>query len=87
MHHSYSVGVSVSEYVAVCQTIFTEANLNPQLHGYGTNVEGEWDEVMAALKLEDEKIHDVPVNEDLDLQEIYFRYVGSLVEFSERYFH
>ena len=31
------VGVSVAEYVAVCQTIFTEANLNPQLHGYGTN--------------------------------------------------
>ena len=51
------VGVSVSEYVAVCQTIFTEANLNPQLHGYGTNVEGEWDEGMAALKLEDENIH------------------------------
>ncbi|CCQ55380.1 MTH1187 family thiamine-binding protein [Crocosphaera watsonii] len=51
------VGVSVSEYVAVCQTIFTEANLNPQLHGYGTNVEGEWDEVMAALKLCHEKIH------------------------------
>ncbi|MDJ0732377.1 MAG: hypothetical protein QNJ33_20585 [Crocosphaera sp.] len=24
------VGVSVSEYVAVCKTIFTEANLNPQ---------------------------------------------------------
>ena len=30
--------------------------------------------------IEDEKIHDVPVNEDLDLQEIYFRYVGSLEE-------
>lgn len=55
------VGVSVSKYVAACEVIFNEANLNPQLHGYGTNLEGEWDEVMAAIKLCHEKIHQMGV--------------------------
>ena len=41
------VGVSVSEYVTTCERIFREAGLNPQLHAYGTNVEGPWDDVMA----------------------------------------
>jgi uncharacterized protein (TIGR00106 family) len=44
------VGVSVSKYVAECQKIFEDAKLNPQLHSYGTNIEGEWDEVFSAIK-------------------------------------
>ncbi len=44
------VGLSISPYVAHCQKIFQAANLNHQLHSFGTNVEGEWDEVMAAVK-------------------------------------
>jgi len=51
------VGVSVSEYVVACERIFREAGLNPRLHGYGTNVEGEWDQVMAALKRCHETVH------------------------------
>ena len=51
------VGVSVSEYVDACRTILKEAGLKTQLHAYGTNIEGEWDEVMAAVKTCHEKIH------------------------------
>ena len=45
------VGVSVSRYVAECHRVLQEAGLKHQLHAYGTNIEGEWDEVMAAVKL------------------------------------
>lgn len=51
------VGVSVSEYVTACERIFRDAGLNPQLHAYGTNVEGPWDDVMSALKQCHETIH------------------------------
>ncbi len=51
------VGVSVSKYVAECQKIFKEAGLNYTLHAYGTNVEGEWDEVFAAVKKCHKVIH------------------------------
>ena len=53
------VGVSVSEYIVACQEIFNEAGLDTHLHAYGTNVEGEWDEVMAALKRCHEKVHEM----------------------------
>ncbi len=51
------VGLSVSKYVAECQKIFENAGLDYQLHAYGTNVEGEWDAVMAAVKQCHEKVH------------------------------
>ena len=53
------VGVSVSEYVVVCEKVFREAGLAPRLHAYGTNVEGEWDEVMDAVKQCHQRIHDM----------------------------
>jgi uncharacterized protein (TIGR00106 family) len=53
------VGVSVSEYVAACEEILADAGLNPHLHAYGTNVEGEWDAVFAALKRCHEVIHEM----------------------------
>jgi len=51
------VGVSVSKYVVECEKIFESAGLSHQMHSYGTNVEGDWDEVMAAVKLCHETIH------------------------------
>lgn len=51
------VGVSVSKYVAVCQEILTQAGVKTELHAYGTNIEGEWDAVMAAVKKCHETIH------------------------------
>ena len=44
------VGVSLSTYVAACERIFKQAGLNTQLHANGTNIEGDWDAVMAAIK-------------------------------------
>ena len=51
------VGVSVSREVAVCERILTEAGLKTKLHAYGTNIEGEWDDVFAAIKRCHEAIH------------------------------
>ena len=51
------VGVSVGKYVAECQKVLKEAGLNHQLHAYGTNIEGEWDEVFAAIKRCHERVH------------------------------
>jgi uncharacterized protein (TIGR00106 family) len=53
------VGVSVSSYVAACERILVEAGLEPRLHAYGTNVEGEWDDVFAALKRCHETVHEM----------------------------
>ena len=55
------VGLSLSSYVAACEKIFTEAGLEPRLHANGTNVEGEWDEVMTALKTCHERLHEMGV--------------------------
>ena len=52
-------GVSVSRYIAACGPILEAAGLNPQLHAYGTNVEGEWDAVFAAFKECHQTIHDI----------------------------
>lgn len=53
------VGVSVSKYVAACEKVLKEAGLEHTLHAYGTNVEGEWDAVMAALKRCHEVVHEM----------------------------
>lgn len=52
------VGVSVSEYVVACERVVKEAGLKSQLHSYGTNIEGEWDEVFAAIKQCHEVLHE-----------------------------
>ena len=49
------VGVSVSSYVAACQEILNKSGLSYNMHAYGTNIEGEWMEVMAVVK----QCHDV----------------------------
>jgi uncharacterized protein (TIGR00106 family) len=51
------VGVSVSKYVAACQQVLSEAGLDFTLHAYGTNIEGEWDAVFAAVKRCHETVH------------------------------
>lgn len=53
------VGVSVSQYVVACERILNEAGLKTHLHAYGTNIEGEWDEVFLAIKRCHEKIHEM----------------------------
>ena len=51
------VGVSVSKYVAACERVLQEAGLKTHLHAYGTNIEGEWDTVFAAVKRCHEVVH------------------------------
>ena len=53
------VGVSVSKYIVACQQIFEAAGLKYTMHGYGTNVEGDWDQVFAAIKQCHEAVHEM----------------------------
>jgi uncharacterized protein (TIGR00106 family) len=51
------VGVSVSAHIAACERVLEEAGLEHTLHAYGTNIEGEWDAVFAAVKRCHEVVH------------------------------
>ena len=53
------VGVSVSKYVAACEKVIKDAGLSASLHAYGTNIEGEWDEVFGAIKRCHEVVHEM----------------------------
>lgn len=55
------VGTSVSREVTICERILRESGLKTMLHAYGTNVEGEWDDVMAAIKRCHEALHELGV--------------------------
>lgn len=51
------VGTSLSEYIAACQRVLEEAGLRYELHAYGTNIEGDWDAVFAAVRRCHEAVH------------------------------
>ena len=51
------VGVSLSEYIVECESVLKAAGLKTELHAYGTVIEGEWDEVFAAVKACHEAVH------------------------------
>jgi uncharacterized protein (TIGR00106 family) len=53
------IGISVSKEVAACERILRESGLKIKLHAYGTNIEGEWDEVFAAIKRCHEEVHEM----------------------------
>ena len=53
------VGVSVSKYVAACERVLQDAGLITHLHAYGTNIEGEWDAVFAAIKKCHQVVHEL----------------------------
>jgi uncharacterized protein (TIGR00106 family) len=55
------VGTSVSREVTVCERILRESGLKTHLHAYGTNVEGEWDEVFTAIRRCHETLHEMGV--------------------------
>ena len=52
-------GVSFSTYIARCQRILAEAGLHHELHACGTNIEGDYDAVMAAVKRCHEAVHEM----------------------------
>ena len=53
------VGVSVSKYIVACHEVLAKSGLSTSLHAYGTNIEGDWDEVMAAVKECHETVHEL----------------------------
>jgi uncharacterized protein (TIGR00106 family) len=53
------VGVSLSPYVAACEKVLAEAGLTFRLHANGTDVEGEWDAVFAAIKRCHQVVHEM----------------------------
>ena len=50
-------GISLSPYVAEVERVLAEAGLHHVLHANGTNVEGDWDAVMAAIRTCHERLH------------------------------
>lgn len=50
-------GVSVSQYIAACEEVLAKADLHYVLHANGTNIEGEWDAVFAAIRRCHEVVH------------------------------
>jgi uncharacterized protein (TIGR00106 family) len=53
------VGVSLSSYIAACERVLKEAGLEIRLHAYGTNIEGEWETVFAAIRRCHEVVHEM----------------------------
>lgn len=54
-------GASASDFVATCKKIFEEYNLKHEMHALGTNVEGEWERVLAAVRRCHEVVHGLGV--------------------------
>lgn len=48
---------SVTPHIATCQRIFKRRRLLHHLHGYGTNLEGDWEQVMEAIKECHQEVH------------------------------
>lgn len=51
------VEVSLSPYIAECQRIIESHGLEHNMHAFGTNIEGEWGDVMTAVQNCHEQIH------------------------------
>ena len=50
-------GVSLSPYIAEVARVLLRSGLNHEMHANGTNIEGEWDAVMAAIRGCHEALH------------------------------
>lgn len=51
------VGISLSPYIAEVERVLQRSGLHYELHANGTNLEGEWDAVMAAIRACHERLH------------------------------
>ena len=54
-------GVSLRKEIAIAHQILKDTGLPVQLHGYGTNIEGDYDVIVNAIK----KIHTVLHNQGI----------------------
>ncbi|WP_295582844.1 MTH1187 family thiamine-binding protein [uncultured Lamprocystis sp.] len=50
-------GTSLSAYVAACERVLAATGLTYELHANGTNLEGDWEPVMDAIKRCHETLH------------------------------
>jgi uncharacterized protein (TIGR00106 family) len=55
----FGVGFSLSKFVVGWLVVLNRRGLKTALHANGTNIEGEWDEVFAAVKECHEKVHEM----------------------------
>lgn len=51
--------LSLSKYVAACEKVFDDADLTTKLHAFGTNVQGDVDQVFEAIKRCHQVVHDM----------------------------
>lgn len=51
--------ISLAPYIAECQRILQQLGLSHHLHAYGTNIEGEWEVVMDAIKRCHVRVHEM----------------------------
>jgi uncharacterized protein (TIGR00106 family) len=52
-------GLSLSPYVAEAVRIIRESGLRHEFHSMGTNIEGEWDEVMGVIRRCQERLFEM----------------------------
>jgi len=50
-------GVSLSRYIAEVERVLETTGLTFELHANGTNLEGEWDAVLGAIRACHERLH------------------------------
>lgn len=50
--------ISVADEIAQCHRVLQRFDIDIQLHGYGTNLYGEWDDVFAAIKACHTELHE-----------------------------
>jgi len=50
--------ISVADEIAACHRVLQSFDVELQLHGYGTNLYGEWDQVFGAIKACHQALHD-----------------------------
>lgn len=53
--------ISVADEIAQCHTVLKRFDIDIQLHGYGTNLYGDWDEVFAAIKACHVELHEAGI--------------------------
>ncbi len=71
------VGNSLSSYVVACERVLTDAGLNPQLHAFGTNVEGEWETLVDAVRRCHDTVHQMGAPRVLTLLKLETRSNGN----------
>jgi uncharacterized protein (TIGR00106 family) len=50
-------GISLSPFIAEVERVLQASHLHHELHANGTNIEGEWDEVLSAIRRCHETLH------------------------------